>query len=418
MSSPASPALGVARGAALYVGALMGPGVLLVPALAVEAAGPASVVAWGTLLLLSIPLAATFAVLGVRHPVAGGVTSYVGAGFGPRAAAITGVWFLCAVLLGVAPVALIGGFYVADLTGGGTSTAVATAMGIVAAVLTANALGLRVSSAVQLGLSAVLVVILAVAIGSALPTADGAGWVPFAPHGWLAVGTAASLLVWHFVGWEAMAQMAGDFRDPRRDLPRAMGIAYAVIALLYVGLAVATVQVSGGNPSRVPLADLLGAGLGEAARTATAVLAVALTMGTMNVYCSGAAKLARALAQDGALPAWFTGGGGDDVPHRPLLVIAASAGALLAAMAAELVSTADMVRVTSAFFVAVYVIALVSAVRILTGVFRTAAAVALGLMLGVTVFSSWFLLAPATAAAATVLVQRRVASRRVCPIAG
>src|SRR6185369_16717143 len=64
--------LTVPRGAALYVGALIGPGLLLVPALAARAAGPASIVAWIALLLLSAPLAITFAALGVRHPVAGG----------------------------------------------------------------------------------------------------------------------------------------------------------------------------------------------------------------------------------------------------------------------------------------------------------------------------------------------------------
>ncbi len=85
-----SGSLGVVRGAALYVGALIGPGLLLVPALAVEAGGAASIIAWGALLVLSVPLAITFAVLGVRHPVAGGVSAYVREGFGADGAAVTG----------------------------------------------------------------------------------------------------------------------------------------------------------------------------------------------------------------------------------------------------------------------------------------------------------------------------------------
>ena len=40
---------------ALYVGAVLGPGVLLIPSLAAEAAGPASVLAWAALLALSLP---------------------------------------------------------------------------------------------------------------------------------------------------------------------------------------------------------------------------------------------------------------------------------------------------------------------------------------------------------------------------
>ena len=111
--------LGVVHGSALYVGALIGPGLLLVPALAVQAAGAASIVAWAALLVLSAPLAITFAALGVRHPVAGGVSAYVREGFGDAAAAVTGGWFLAAVMIGAPAVSLIGGYYVADLTGSG-----------------------------------------------------------------------------------------------------------------------------------------------------------------------------------------------------------------------------------------------------------------------------------------------------------
>ena len=67
--------LGVLHGSALYLGALIGPGLLLVPALAAQRAGAASIVAWAGLLVLSAPLAFTFAALGVRHPVAGGVSA-------------------------------------------------------------------------------------------------------------------------------------------------------------------------------------------------------------------------------------------------------------------------------------------------------------------------------------------------------
>ena len=56
---------------ALYVGAVLGPGVLFIPAVAAREAGPASIIAWAGLLALSIPLAATFAALGTRQPEAG-----------------------------------------------------------------------------------------------------------------------------------------------------------------------------------------------------------------------------------------------------------------------------------------------------------------------------------------------------------
>jgi amino acid efflux transporter len=160
--------LGVTRGTALYVGALIGPGVLLVPSLAAQAAGPASILAWGLLLAFSVPLAITFGALGVRHPVSGGVSAYVREGFGDNAAAVTGNTFITAVLFGAPAVALIGGYYVAAVTGSGTSVAVVVAVLIVAVVFGANTLGLRISSGFQLGFSALLVAVIALAVGVAL----------------------------------------------------------------------------------------------------------------------------------------------------------------------------------------------------------------------------------------------------------
>ena len=149
---------------------------------------------------------------------------------------MTGACFVTAVVIGGPAVALIGGYYVADLTGSGTTTAVGVGLAMFGVVLAANAFGLRVSSGFQLGLSAVLVAVVAVAVGIALPSRAGDNWTPFAPHGWWAVGTAANILMWLFIGWEAMAQLAGEFRDPAKQLPRAMGLAFGVIAVLYVGL--------------------------------------------------------------------------------------------------------------------------------------------------------------------------------------
>ena len=400
--------LGVLRGSALYVGALIGPGVLLVPALAAQAAGAASIVAWGGLLVLSAPLAITFAALGVRHPVSGGVATYVREGFGDGAAAVTGGWFLCAVLLGGPAVSLIGGYYVADLTGSGTLVATLVGLAMFGTVMLANVLGLRVSSSFQLGLASVLVVVVAVAISVALPSRGGHNWTPFAPHGWWAVGTAANILIWLFVGWEAVAQMVGDFRRPEVDLPRAMAVAFGVVTVLYAGLAVATIGVTGGSRSRVPLADIVSVGFGRIGRDATAVLAVALTMGTMNVYYGGAAKLAAALAEEGALPPWFAGDAHRSVPRRPLAVIAVISVTVIAGLVAGFSSTDDLVRATSACFIAVYVLAIGSAIRILRGRIRIAAFLALILTVALGIFSAQYLAVPVVVAFGALFVRYRL----------
>jgi amino acid efflux transporter len=410
VTEPHAHSLDIKRGAALYVGALIGPGVLLVPSLAVDAAGPASILAWAVLLVLSAPLAVTFAALGVRHPVAGGVSAYVREGLGDAAAAVTGGFFVTAVFVGGPAVALIGGYYVADLTGSGTPVAAAVGLGMFGAVLAANAFGLHVSSGFQLVLASVLVVVIASAIASALPSRGGDNWQPFAPHGWWAIGTAANILVWLFVGWEAGAQLAGDFRSPDRELPRAMAFAFVIVTALYCGLGAATIAVTSGVHSRVPLADLIAVGFGRAGRDATAVLAVALTMGTMNVYIAGASKLIASLGLEGALPRVLAGDSYRSVPRRPLGLIAVPGVVLLVALVFGFSSTDALIRATSACFIGVYVLALLSAVRILEGATRAMAAGTFALVLVLAGFSSWYLAVPVVAAVAALSV-RRVVSR-------
>lgn len=111
--------LSVSQGTALSVGAVLGTGLISLPALAAEAAGPAALIAWLALILLSAPLAWTFAALGARYPDGGGVSTYARMAFGPRIAAAVGWCFYFAVPLG-APVA-------AAFTGGTWRTSSAAA---------------------------------------------------------------------------------------------------------------------------------------------------------------------------------------------------------------------------------------------------------------------------------------------------
>jgi amino acid efflux transporter len=260
-------------------------------------------------------------------------------------------------------------------------------------VVAANARGLQATARVQLALAALLAALMLVAVASALPSARAANWTPFAPHGWLAIGTAANLLMLSFVGWEAVAHLAGDFSDPRRQLPRAMLVAFAVVAVLYLGLAVVTVAVLGGAPgSTVPLADLMQRGLGGAGSALTAGAAVLLTVGTTNAYVAGATRLAGALAADGSMPRAMAR------PGAPLAVIAAASVAILAALAAGLVDVDPIVRAISTVFVAVYLAATAAGVRLLAGRLRATAALSLALVVVVLGFSGPYVAAPAAIA--------------------
>ena len=82
-------------------------------------------------------------------------------------------------------------------------------------------------------------------------------------------------------------------------------------------------------------------------------------------------------------------------PARSLGLFAAVSAVLLVALGMDLVATGDLVRASSAAFVAVYAPATAAGVRLLSGAARGCAAVAFGAVLVILAFSGPFLLVPA-----------------------
>src|SRR3954454_3231895 len=368
--------LTVAQGTALSVGAVLGTGVISMPALAAGVAGPASLLALLALILLYAPLAWTFAALGARHPDGGGVSTYVRLAFGPNAAAAVGWCFYFAVPLGAPAAAAFAGGYVADVLGGGRDTVLATFGVVMAVVFTMNSFGLRVSGRAQLVLTGVLATLLVVTVIAALPHAQPANLRPVAPHGWAAVGSAAAVLVWGFAGWEAVSSLSAEYRDPRRDVPRATAVAVVVVGVLYLAVAATSVLVLGPalGGSTAPLADLLAVGVGGPVRLVTAIVAVLLTIGAVNAYLAGASRLGVALARDGALPARITG-----TPRRSLAVVTVGG---LASVGLPMSLHSSMLLVTGCFTL-VYVLGTAAALRLLpAGWSRRGAGVAFVAVLG------------------------------------
>lgn len=238
--------VGVVLGSAWYVAAVLGTGILLLPALAVEVAGPASVLAVGLVLVASVPLAATFAALATRHPDPGGVATYVRRALGPTAARATGYWFFFGVCVGTPVVALLGAEYVAAMVGGGRWLVYVVGAALLVPSFVTNAVGLRLTGPVQLALTGGLVAIVVLVVAAAAPATDPAHLRPFLPHGWSGVGAAVSLYVWAFAGWEAVTHVAGEFRNPRRTIPRATAVGSARRA---AAAATRDARVVGGPPS-------------------------------------------------------------------------------------------------------------------------------------------------------------------------
>jgi len=420
--------LTTARGAALYIGALLGPGLLLLPGLAAAEAGPASLLAWIGLLVLSGLFAAVFAALGRGFPSAGGIIGYVTAGLGARSGEVAGWSFLTGVVAGAPVVCLIGAGYVTELTGGGRAGQAAVAALLLLVVLALAAGGLRTSAAAQLVLVGLLIVVVTVAVAGSAGAAHAANWTPFAPRGWLAVGHAAATLMLSFVGWEAVAPLTPRFADPSRQLARVAAIALAVTSVLYLGLAVVTVAVLGpGAATLVPLADLLRIAIGPMGTAAAAAAAVVLTLGAVNAYVNGAGAMAGQLwrppaarrasrAADGC-PAGGDGRGvrdGSAGAGRPapgfLAAIAACGLLLITLYGIGLVSPASLVAIPTTLFLVVYLGSMVAAIRVLRGPARWAAVPAVGAVAVMLAYCGWALAIPALVALA--VLGRRPRRRR------
>ncbi|GGW61944.1 amino acid permease [Streptomyces caelestis] len=411
LSAPPVGRLTVWQGAGLYIGAVLGTGVIALPALAARAAGPASLLAWLGLVLLSVPLAATFAALGARYPDGGGVSTYVRHAFGARAAAVVGWCFYFAVPAGAPAAGMFAGAYVATAVGGGQRTVVVTAAVLLVFVAVANGFGLAVTGRMQLALAVLLVALLLAAVVTALPHTNVRNMHPFAPHGWPAVGSAAALLVWSFAGWEAITHLAADFRHPARDLPRATALAVAVVSVLYLAVAAVSVLVLGpsAGTADAPLAELLALGIGGAVHTLAAAAALLLTLGTMNAYFAGAAKLGAALGRDGALPAWFSQGSSvGEVPRRSLAVVSGLSGLALTATTVADVGPQPLVLLTTGSFVTVYALGTAAALRLLPrgALPHRSALLALIAVAALLVMTGWYLLWPLTVTASALCYLR------------
>ena len=150
-----------------------------------------------------------------------------------------------------------------------------------------------------------------------------------------------------------------------------------MIGVLYLGIAFTTVTVLGADPGAAPLSDLLALGLGEWARPATTVIAVLLSVGAMNAYFAGTARLGAALARDGSLPGWLAEGSAPGaVPRRALLVVTAGSLTTLTVIGVVGARLESTLLVVTGAFTLVYVVGTAAALRLLprgTAAWRCAA---------------------------------------------
>jgi len=286
--------LGLAQGVGLLSTSLLGTGVFAVPALAALVAGNNSLWAWPVLILLVFPVAIVFAILGRHFPSAGGVAHFVGMAFGPRMERVTGWLFLSVIPVGLPAALHIATGFGQALFGWHDEQLLLAELGTLAIVWWVGSRGASSSANLQT-LVAALIVVLIVAIWFAgnITVAD----IPFPAindidHSQLFA--ALSVMFWCFVGLEAFAHLASEFKQPERDFPRALMIGLLLAGTVYWACTVLVLHFNAFGEDKAAAASLPGIVVklfGVKALWVACVIGYLACFASLNIYIQSFARL-------------------------------------------------------------------------------------------------------------------------------
>jgi len=405
---------------ALYISSVLGVSILVVPGLAAQIAGPASLLAWAFLGVVSIAFAFTFAGLSIRRPEAGGVYGFAREAFGRTGAQVVGWLFVLWMVTGAPVVALIASAYLAYAFPLTVVEVDLIAFGVLIAAGAVNLRGIRLTGAVQTAVIAVIVGLLVVTLVVAGTHLDIGRFRPFFPDGLYPVGTSIALVFWSYLGYENVSNLAEEFERPAASLRRGVWISLAVIGSLYFALALVVIgsgadAAGGGTAPFAAVASLLFGGAGA---RVTALLALVIVFAVVNAYVTGMSRVFYAMARAGDLPSALARL--DPRTGAPARVIGMMlTGVTIAALAYDLLgiplSTAFLV--TSGAALGVYAVGSAAGLRIFVRdgtrgrFYPVCAGITLAVSLGILPFVGWPV-AVAGGLVGGVLLYRFLAGRR------
>jgi basic amino acid/polyamine antiporter, APA family len=246
--------LGLAAGIAVVCGESIALGIFLTPAAMAKSLGsPALLLAvWLGMAVMAIAGAICYAKLAVRFPEAGGLYVYLRHFYGERVGFLYG-WLSIAVMdSGIAAALAVGATgYIAGVFPRAGQHPILTASLLLALVAALHYRGVQVGGRfmaitnwLKLGLIAILIV---------WPFVAGHGSVanllPFATRrpgsDAIGMGIAAAFInaFFSYGGWWDLTKLAGEMRDPERNLPRALLFGVAGVTIVYIGLSAAFLYV-------------------------------------------------------------------------------------------------------------------------------------------------------------------------------
>jgi APA family basic amino acid/polyamine antiporter len=306
---------------ALGVGALIGTGIFVIIGEAIGKSGPAIVLSFLLAGITCAFSALSYAELASTIPVSGSAYTYAYATLGELIAWIIGWDLILEYGVAVAAVAVGWGGYLNDLLDtvfgftlpdaisqppGEGGVVNLPAVFLVVAVASVLIAGVRESARTNTIMVVTKIGILVAFVVLAFTAFNADNITPFAPKGVSGVVSAASLIFFAYIGFDAISTSGEETRKPQRDLPIAIIGSLAVATILYVLVALAAtgaLPFAQLNGSEAPLADVLdkGAGLSWGATLISIGALIAITSVVLTILY-GQTRIMFAMARDGLVP--------------------------------------------------------------------------------------------------------------------
>ncbi|WP_415378961.1 amino acid permease [Halosimplex sp. TS25] len=294
--------LGLPTVLAISIGAMIGSGIFILPALALDIAGPSVILAYLLAGVFVLPAALSKSEMATAMPEAGGTYIYIERGMGPLLGTIAGVgtWFALAFKGGLA---LVGGvpylLIVFDLP------VKPVALGLAAVLILVNLFGAKQTGTLQVIIVTIMLAALSWFVAGSASSVQQTNFQPFMTDGVGGLLAATGLVFVSYAGVTKVASIAEEIEDPDRNIPLGILGSLAFTTLLYVLIVAIMVGVTDAGVvagSDVPVADAARETVGALGVGAVIVAAVLALISTANAGILSSSRYPFAMARDGLVP--------------------------------------------------------------------------------------------------------------------
>ncbi|MCP4455620.1 MAG: amino acid permease, partial [Planctomycetes bacterium] len=213
-----------------------------------------------------------------------------------------------------------------------------------------NIFSVRHTSQFHILLVVILLAILTLFMILGTGTIDTVRYKNFLGKGWATILATAGLVFVSFGGLTKVASIAEEVKDPGKNLPKGMLLAWFVVSLFYLGVITITVGVVGGEElaaNFLPISLAASKFMGSAGYVILALAAIAAFVTTANGGILAASRSPLAMSRDNLLPPQF--GRVNRRFNTPHLSILATGGFMIVAIVLldirSLIKTASTLKI-------------------------------------------------------------------------